>query len=84
MSLCCQKKFDARAQTQQACKCKGWDEISQLIQTKTKKVVCSALKKANYGKNHYNRHEESDSNSDFVYWSVGSASSGNLHVVKKT
>ncbi len=58
--------------------------FAQLIHTKTKKAVRSALKKVNHGKKCRSCHEESDSDSDSDYWSVGSDSTGSLHVVKKT
>jgi hypothetical protein len=41
--------------------------FAQLIRTKTKKAVCSALKKVNRGKKHHSHHEESDSDSDSDY-----------------
>ncbi len=41
--------------------------FAQLICTKTKKAVCSALKKVNCGKKHFSCHEESDSDSDSDY-----------------
>ncbi len=56
----------------------------QLIRTKTKKAVCSALSKVNHIMKHCNCHKESDSDSDLDYWSVGLDSTGSLHVVKKT
>ena len=58
--------------------------FAQLIHTKTKKAVRSALKKVNRGKKCRSRHDESDSDSDSDYGSVGSDSTGSLHVVKKT
>ena len=41
--------------------------FAQLIRTKTKKGVRSALKKVNRGKKCRSRHEESDSDSDSDY-----------------
>ena len=41
--------------------------FSQLIRTKTKKAVRSALKKVNRGKKRRSCHEESDSDSDSDY-----------------
>ena len=41
--------------------------FAQLIRTKTKKAVRSALKKVNRGKKRRSRHEESDSDSDSDY-----------------
>jgi len=41
--------------------------FAQLIHTKTKKAVCSALKKINHGKKHRSYREESDSDSDSDY-----------------
>ena len=41
--------------------------FAQLIRTKTKKAVRSALKKVNHGKKRRSRHEESDSDSDSDY-----------------
>ncbi len=42
-------------------------KFAQLLHTKTKKSVCSALKKVNSGKKHCSCHEESDSDSDSNY-----------------
>ena len=39
----------------------------QLINAKTKKAVCSALKKANRNKKHCSHNDEGDSNSDSDY-----------------
>ena len=58
--------------------------FAQLIHTETRKAVRSALKKVNCGKMCCNCHKKGISNSDSDYWSVGSDSTGNLHVVKKT
>ena len=41
--------------------------FAQLIRTKTKKAVCSALKKVNHGKKCCSHHKESDSDSDSNY-----------------
>ena len=41
--------------------------FAQLIRTKTKKAVHSALKNVSHGKKCRSRHEESDSDSDSVY-----------------
>ena len=41
--------------------------FTQLICTKTKKAVCSALKKVNHGKKHRSCHEECDCDSDSDY-----------------
>ena len=41
--------------------------FAQLIHTKTKKAVRSALKKVNHGKKQSSRQEESDSDSDSDY-----------------
>ncbi len=41
--------------------------FAQLIHTKTKKAVRSALKKVNHGKKHCSHHKESDSDSDSDY-----------------
>ena len=38
--------------------------FAQLIHTKTKTAVCSALKNTNHGRKHCNHHKESDSDSD--------------------
>ena len=41
--------------------------FAQLIHTKTKKDVCSALKKVSHGKKCHSCHKESDSDSDSDY-----------------
>ena len=60
-----------------------WHERCSDHLQECKKAVHSALKKSNQSSKHCCHHNDSYSDSDYHYWSVGLDSTGELHVVKK-
>ncbi len=70
------KKADGMPKPNKPASGKDGMNFGQLICTKIKKAVRSALKKVNHGKKHCSHHEESESDTDSDYWSIGLYSKG--------
>jgi hypothetical protein len=57
--------------------------FAQVVHAKRKKSFRTVFKKAAWGKKCCNHCDERDSDSDFDFWSGGSDSTWELHVVRK-